>query len=78
MTAVGRARPRLVPLRRPWSHDRIACRPLIGDALLSEHPEVAKTLAEGSRSDPPPRPRTAIDRIAGSAAAPAAEAGEQK
>jgi hypothetical protein len=35
----------------PWSQRRVACMPVIGDALLSQYPEVAKALAEDSRSE---------------------------
>ena len=42
---------RPVPFRLPWPRERIACRPVIGDALLLQYPEVAKALAEGSRSE---------------------------
>jgi len=30
-----------VPFRLPWSRKRIGCRPIIGDALLLQYPEVA-------------------------------------
>ena len=42
---------RPVPCRLPWSQTRVTCRPVIGDALLLQYPEVAKALAEGSRSE---------------------------
>jgi hypothetical protein len=42
---------RSVPFRLPWSQTRVACRPVIGDALLLQYPEVAKALAEGSPSE---------------------------
>jgi hypothetical protein len=41
---------RRAPLQLPWSRPR-ACRPVIGDALLLQYPEVAKALAECSRSE---------------------------
>ncbi len=40
--------PRPVPFRLLWPRARI--RPVIGDALLAQHPEVAKTLAERSHA----------------------------
>ena len=43
--------PHPVPFRLPWPQTRVACRPVIGDALLLQYPEVAKTLAEGSSSE---------------------------
>jgi hypothetical protein len=39
--------PQLVPFRLPWSRTRATCRPVIGDALLLQYPEVAKALAAG-------------------------------
>lgn len=42
---------RPAPFRLPWSQTRVACRPVIGDALLLQYPEVAKALAERSRSE---------------------------
>lgn len=43
--------PQVVPFRLPWSRTRVTCRPVIGDALLLQYPEIAKDLAEGSRSE---------------------------
>jgi hypothetical protein len=37
--------PQSVPFRLPWSRTRTACRPVIGDALLLQYPEVAKAFA---------------------------------
>jgi len=51
---------RPAPFRLPWLRTRVTCRPVIGDALLLQYPEVAKALAKRSRSE------EAVDRIAGS------------
>lgn len=53
-----------IPFRLPWSHPRVACRPVIGDALLLQYPEVAKALADGRGSS-----EEAVRCIAVSAAA---------
>lgn len=34
---LGAEQSQAVPLRLPWSRDRIACRPVIGDALLLQY-----------------------------------------
>ena len=43
--------PQSAPLRLPWPRTRVTCRPVIGDTLLLQYPEVAKALAEHSRSE---------------------------
>ena len=66
MTA-PRSQRRPVPFRVPWPHIRLTFRPVIGDALLLQYPEVAKALAECSRSE------EAVDRIVGSGRMPGEE-----
>jgi hypothetical protein len=42
---------RPAPFRVPRPHTRLTFRPVIGDALLLQYPEVAKALAERSRRE---------------------------
>ena len=53
---------RPVPFEMPRQVSRPRCRPVIGDALLLQYPEVAKALAEG-------QPQRGGHQVPGSAAA---------